>query len=64
MDASLSGKDLQSALRGERPPLIIDVRRHPAFQGAADMIQGALWRDPERVSEWAGELQAEAAQDR
>jgi rhodanese-related sulfurtransferase len=56
MDASLSGKDLQAALRGERPPLVIDVRRHPAFQGATDMIQGALWRDPERVNEWADEL--------
>ena len=56
MDASLSGKELQSALRGERPPLVIDVRRHSAFQGATDMIQGALWRDPERVGEWAGEL--------
>jgi hypothetical protein len=56
MDASISGKELQSALRGERPPLIIDVRGHSAFQGATDMIQGALWRDPERVTEWVGEL--------
>ena len=56
MDASISGKELQSALRGERPPLVIDVRRHSAFQGAGDMIQGALWRDPERVTEWVGEL--------
>ena len=27
-----------------------------AFQGATDMIQGALWRDPERVGEWMNEL--------
>jgi rhodanese-related sulfurtransferase len=56
MDASISGSELQSALRGERPPLIIDVRSRSAFQGATDLIQGALWRDPERVTEWAGEL--------
>jgi rhodanese-related sulfurtransferase len=56
MDASLSGSELQSALRGERPPLIIDVRPRPVFQSATDMIQGALWRDPERIAEWAGEL--------
>jgi rhodanese-related sulfurtransferase len=56
MDAHLSGSELQLSLRGERPPLIIDVRRHSAFQGATEMIGGALWRDPERVSEWAGEL--------
>jgi len=56
MDASISSSKLQSALQGERPPLIIDVRRRPAFQGATDMIEGALWRDPERVAAWAGEL--------
>jgi rhodanese-related sulfurtransferase len=56
MDASISGRELQSALRGERPPLIIDVRQRSAFRGATDLIQGALWRDPERVTEWSGEL--------
>jgi len=56
MDASISSSKLQSALQGERPPLIIDVRRRPAFRDATDMIGGALWRDPERVAEWAGEL--------
>ncbi|HZF20287.1 MAG TPA: chromate resistance protein ChrB domain-containing protein, partial [Burkholderiales bacterium] len=56
MDASIRCNDLQSALRGGRPPLLIDVRRHETFQGATDMIEGALWRDPERVVEWAGEL--------
>jgi rhodanese-related sulfurtransferase len=55
MDA-ISGRKLLSALRGELPPLVIDVRWRSVFQGATDMIQGALWRDPERVSEWAGEL--------
>jgi len=56
MDASIRCNELQSALRGGQPPLLIDVRRHEAFQGATDMIEGALWRDPERVVEWAGEL--------
>jgi rhodanese-related sulfurtransferase len=56
MDASIRCNELQSALRGGRAPLLIDVRRHEAFQGATDMIEGALWRDPERVGEWAGEL--------
>ena len=55
MDA-ISGRELQAALRGEQPPLVIDVRWRSVFQGATEMIQGALWRDPERVSEWAGEL--------
>jgi len=53
---SISVSDVLSAIRGGRPPLIIDVRRKPAFRAATDMIAGALWRDPERVADWAGEL--------
>jgi rhodanese-related sulfurtransferase len=56
MDEPISSSKLQSALRGDRSPLIIDVRSRSAFQGATEMIEGALWRDPERVAEWAGEL--------
>jgi rhodanese-related sulfurtransferase len=56
MDAHLSSSELSSVLTDGPPPLIIDVRRKPAFRAATDMIAGALWRDPERVGEWAGEL--------
>ncbi len=52
----ISASDLLSAVDGGHPPLIIDVRREEAFRFATDMIAGALWRDPERVTEWAGEL--------
>jgi Fe-Mn family superoxide dismutase len=34
----------------------VDVRRRGAFEAAADMVPGAVWRDPERVDEWAGEF--------
>src|SRR5258708_21402823 len=54
--ASLSSNERWAVLPDGRPPLIIDVRRKPAFRAATDMIAGALWRDPERVDEWAGEL--------
>jgi Fe-Mn family superoxide dismutase len=33
----------------------IDVRRKGAFDAAPDMIEGAVWRDPERVDDWARE---------
>ena len=56
MDTSTSSSELQSALASSRPPLIIDVRRRPAFRGATGMIAGALWRDPERIAEWAPSL--------
>jgi len=61
MDAStpasfISTSEVLSAIRSGRPPLVIDVRREPAFRAATGMIAGALWRDPERVADWAGEL--------
>ena len=34
----------------------IDVRRKGAYDAAPEVIEGAVWRDPERVDEWAGEL--------
>jgi rhodanese-related sulfurtransferase len=52
----ISASEILSAIRGGQPPLIIDVRREQVFRFATDMIAGALWRDPERVIEWAGEL--------
>lgn len=34
----------------------IDVRRKGAYDAGPDAIEGAVWRDPERVDEWASEL--------
>src|SRR2546421_12024541 len=52
----ISTSEALTAIRGGQPPLIIDVRQEQAFRWATEMIEGALWRDPERVTEWAGEL--------
>jgi len=56
MDASISAAELKSSLAGAEPPLVIDVRRPPAFRAAPDMAAGALRRDPAMVSSWAIEL--------
>ena len=56
MDAFITSPDLQSALRGRDSPLVIDVRRKPAFRAATELIAGALRRDPESVATWATEL--------
>jgi rhodanese-related sulfurtransferase len=56
MDASTSASEVLSAIQAGRSPLIIDVRRRPAFRAAGDMVGGALWRDPERIADWANEL--------
>jgi rhodanese-related sulfurtransferase len=53
---SITLAEVQSALLEARPPLVIDARWQQEFRGATETIQGALWRDPERVAEWAGEL--------
>ena len=56
MDTSIAASELKSALGGTKPPLVIDVRRPPAFRAAPDMAAGALRRDPAGVPSWAKEL--------
>jgi Fe-Mn family superoxide dismutase len=34
----------------------IDVRRKGAYEAAPEVIEGAIWLDPEKVDEWAAEL--------
>ena len=34
----------------------IDVRRKGAYDAAPEVIEGAVWRDPEKVDEWAAEF--------
>jgi rhodanese-related sulfurtransferase len=56
MDASITPAALRQALRSSQPPLVIDVRKKPAFLGAPDMIRGALRRDPLRIADWGATL--------
>ena len=56
MDASITAAELNSSLAGAEPPLVIDVRRPPAFRAAPDMAAGALRRDPAAVTSWAKAL--------
>ena len=36
--------------------MLIDVRRKGTYEAGTHLIEGATWRDPERVDEWAGDL--------
>ena len=56
MDTYITASALKSAFAGSEPPLVIDVRRPPAFRVAPDMIAGALRRDPAAVASWAKAL--------
>lgn len=40
---------------------LLDVRRKADHEAAPGMISGAVWRDPEQVAHWAGELPADTA---
>jgi len=62
MNASISPSELHARMTSSAPPIVIDVRKAPAFRGAPDMIAGALRRDPATVAQWARSLpQASAA---
>jgi rhodanese-related sulfurtransferase len=56
MTSSIAFPELQSAICGRNPPIVIDVRKEPAFRAATDMIAGALRREPESVASWTKEL--------
>lgn len=61
MDApAISAVSLRQSLASARPPLVIDVRKTATFLDAADMVRGALRRDPARVADWRKSLPGEA----
>ena len=52
----ISVEEVKGMLEAGKPVQIIDARpRHSAFR-TAEIMEGAVWRDPDRVQEWAGEL--------
>jgi rhodanese-related sulfurtransferase len=56
MESSITASELKSALTSPQPPVVIDVRRPPAFHSAREMIAGALRRDPQQIAAWAPQL--------
>src|SRR3990172_5984380 len=58
---AITAASLRQSLGSDQPPLVIDVRKAPAFLGAPDLIRGALRPDPLRVNDWAKSLPAAAS---
>ena len=56
--SSIAPSQLRADIAGRTPPIVIDVRRQPAFTSSREMIRGALRRDPEQVEAWAKSLPA------
>jgi len=54
--SSISVSELRSELAGQNAPIVIDVRRGPAFLESGATISGALRRDPEQARAWAKSL--------
>lgn len=49
-------EDVQAMLKAGTPVQIVDTRPRHYSSRAPDIMEGAVWRDPERVDEWIGEL--------
>jgi Fe-Mn family superoxide dismutase len=43
-------------LEAGKPVQFIDARPKHSVSRTQDIVEGATWRDPERVQEWMGEL--------
>jgi rhodanese-related sulfurtransferase len=52
----MSASELRARLAAGRPPIVIDVRRRPAFLEATTLLAGALRRDPAQLETWAKSL--------
>jgi len=53
---SITAEEVKAMLDSGKPIQVIDARPRHYTTRAQDMMEGATWRDPERVDEWIGEL--------
>jgi superoxide dismutase, Fe-Mn family len=53
---SVSVEEVRSMIEGGQQVQIIDTRPRHYIAKANDMMEAAVWRDPERVQEWIGDL--------
>jgi Fe-Mn family superoxide dismutase len=53
---SVGVEEVKAMLDAGKPVQFVDARPWPAVSRAPEIMQGAIWRDPDRVQEWAGEL--------
>jgi Fe-Mn family superoxide dismutase len=56
---SLSVEELAAQLAKGEPVQVLDARPRHHISRTVDVMQGAVWRDPDRVEEWIGELSPE-----
>ena len=56
---SVTIDEVKAMLRSGEPVQVIDTRPRHYTTRAQDIVEGAVWRDPERVDDWIGELSKE-----
>ncbi len=57
MSGTITPAELKNFLKEKKKDLIIlDVRRRSDYEADPKIIPGAVWRDPESVDQWSGEL--------
>jgi superoxide dismutase, Fe-Mn family len=56
---SLSIEELAAQLATGDRVQVLDARPRHHISRVTDMMEGAIWRDPDRVEEWIGELSAD-----
>jgi Fe-Mn family superoxide dismutase len=49
-------EEVKAMLDAGKAVQFVDARPWPAVSRSPEIMQGATWRDPERVQEWVGEL--------
>ena len=57
---SVSVEEFTAARAKSAAVQVLDARPKHYFSRNTDMMRGAIWRDPNRVDEWAKELSADA----
>ena len=56
MEQTLTCAALSSLVADRADVTLLDVRRRAAFDADPRIIPGAVWKDPEQVTNWAGGL--------
>jgi len=53
---AVSVEDVKAMLDSGKPLQIVDARPRSYISRQQEIMDGAVWRDPERIQEWVGEL--------
>jgi rhodanese-related sulfurtransferase len=56
MTTSITSTELKDTLIKKKNVCVIDVRRKADYEKSPEMIAGATWHDPEKVTEWSKTL--------